>query len=291
MEYSVTNKSYSLTKHSSYLFPSQIQVDTTIRKISGLLGSSRNELHIFPNSKGFLSGAIALVHHNSSSNAIDCLREFPDGWCIPGSTEYLNQFKFENLGAQYIVVIEKHGIFKRLLEDRFVHHLPSILICGLGYPSIATKFLFQRIARELRLPCLGLVDYNPHGLALLQTYRSSLAKEASDLDNQLSCSSWRESTPLHIYWLGLHFSQLSQLNLWDKFRKPLTRRDRVLLTKLRNQLQTKAGRNLAVLEQELNAMQNGKVELQAIYSLGHSYLSRTYLPSAIFHYEDLVPRL
>ncbi|GJQ08938.1 hypothetical protein GpartN1_g729.t1 [Galdieria partita] len=288
LERNIATKDSCLNTKCSYLFPSQIQMDTTIRRISRMLSSSRNEMHIYPNSKGFLTGAMALIHNCSSY--IDCLREFPDGWCIPGSIEYLKQLHFKNLGAQYIIVIEKHGIFKRLLEDRFVHYLPSILICGQGYPSVATKFLFQRIASELRLPCLGLVDYNPHGLALLQTYRNPTEKETSDPEKELTCSS-RNDEFSHIYWLGLHFSQLSHLNLWDKFRKPLTTRDQVLLAKLRTQLRTQAENHQAVLEYELSAMQDGKVELQAIYSLGHSYLSRTYLPFAIFHYEDLVPSI
>jgi len=60
----------------SYLFPSQVQVDATIRKISHMLGSTRNELHIYPNGKGFLSGAIAFEQSDASFH-IDCLREFP----------------------------------------------------------------------------------------------------------------------------------------------------------------------------------------------------------------------
>lgn len=101
----------------------------------------------------------------------------------------------------------------------------------------------------------------------------------------------RESTPINIYWLGLHFSQLSQLNLWENFRKPLTKRDLVLLRNLQSQLRPNAERQVTILENELKAMQNGKVELQAMFSLGHSYLSKVYLPLVIFHYQDFVPFL
>lgn len=117
-----------------------------------------------------------------------------------------------------------------------------------------------------------------------------MVKETTDLENDLQ-GSWLEDTPIKIYWLGLHFSQLSELNLWDKFRKPLTRRDQILLEKLRKQLQREDERSQTTLEEELRAMQNGKVELQAVFSLGNSYLSRTYLPFAIFHFHELVPYL
>lgn len=38
-------------------------------------------------------------------------------------------------------VIEKFGIFRRLIEDKFTQLIPSVLICGGGYPSLATRAL------------------------------------------------------------------------------------------------------------------------------------------------------
>ena len=75
-------------------------------------------------------------------------------------------------------VIEKYGIFCRLVEERFFQKIPSVLICGKGYPSIATRALVAITADKLKLPVLGLADYNPHGLALLLTYRNGSIRSA-----------------------------------------------------------------------------------------------------------------
>eukprot|EP00871_Galdieria_phlegrea_P001512 jgi/Galph1/2361/GphlegSOOS_G36.1 len=283
---------------SCLLFPTQLQVDQSIRKLTGLLKMNRSEMSIYPNYRGFLGGAIAFI---TPISVVNCLEDYPDGWCIPGSMECLRQMEIRNLGAQYILIIEKHGIFKRLLEDRFIHRVPSILICGQGYPSIAAKYLFQKIASELQLPCLGLVDYNPHGLALLQTYGYALVFDFQFLfvycfsDNRrtscpyetFQCTTNETKSSTGIQWVGLHFSQLQQLQLWDNFHKPLTKRDEKILKNLRCHLLSESNQS-SLLEQELAAMQNGKADLQAIFSLGTSYFSYIYLPMVIFHHRESI---
>jgi DNA topoisomerase VI subunit A len=99
-------------------------------------------------------------------------------------------------------VIEKMGIFTRLVEDKFFDTVPCILLCGKGYPSVATRAMLAMMDLQLkyeslraqtshcyedcdmpvlkgipssvsclnRIPVVGLADYNPHGLALLRTY-------------------------------------------------------------------------------------------------------------------------
>lgn len=46
----------------------------------------------------------------------------------------------------------------------------------LGFPDIATRALVARVASALpHVPVLGICDYNPFGVALLQTYKVILA--------------------------------------------------------------------------------------------------------------------
>lgn len=47
-------------------------------------------------------------------------------------------------------VIEKFGIFTRLVQDKFFNRLPCILICGKGYPSVATRAMTWLLASRLR---------------------------------------------------------------------------------------------------------------------------------------------
>jgi DNA topoisomerase VI subunit A len=52
-----------------------------------------------------------------------------------------------NIGLE---VIEKQGIFARLVEDNFFRNVPSILVCGRGYPSVATRAMVFLMAEQLR---------------------------------------------------------------------------------------------------------------------------------------------
>jgi meiotic recombination protein SPO11 len=101
--------------------------------------------------------------------------------------------------ARFIIVVEKDAVFQRLSEDRIYDNLPSILITASasfprlplhtsptqsvppsplssrhmpgGYPDLATRALLKRLHEELRLPIVGLFDWNPGGIGVYITYR------------------------------------------------------------------------------------------------------------------------
>jgi DNA topoisomerase VI subunit A len=47
-------------------------------------------------------------------------------------------------------VIEKMGIFSRLVEDMFFDDIPCILLCGKGYPSVTTRAMLAMMAAQFR---------------------------------------------------------------------------------------------------------------------------------------------
>lgn len=74
--------------------------------------------------------------------------------------------------ALYLFVIEKEGIFRRMCDDKFHLIFRCILVTGCGYPDVATRALVHRVkTRFPHIKVLGICDYNPHGLALLLTYK------------------------------------------------------------------------------------------------------------------------
>ena len=48
--------------------------------------------------------------------------------------------------------------------------MPCIMITGRVFPDLATRALTHFLSVTLRLPVLGLCDWNPYGMALLMTY-------------------------------------------------------------------------------------------------------------------------
>lgn len=47
-----------------------------------------------------------------------------------------------------VLVIEKEGVFHRLCEDKFHLRYPCVLVCGCGFPDIATRALVSMLARK-----------------------------------------------------------------------------------------------------------------------------------------------
>jgi len=73
--------------------------------------------------------------------------------------------------ARYILVVEKEAIFYRLCEDKIFNLLPLVIICGRGFPDIATRKLLNAIATKFSLPVIGLFDYNCGGLGVWIAYK------------------------------------------------------------------------------------------------------------------------
>lgn len=94
------------------------------------------------------------------------------------------------------------AVFQRLVEDGLCHHVPCVLITGRGYPDVATRAVVHTLATTLRVPVLGVCDWNPHGLDLLLVYKSGSRNTALD-DGAFT-------TP-QLKWLGPHLADVLRL--------------------------------------------------------------------------------
>ena len=59
---------------------------------------------------------------------------------------------------------QSDGIFNRLCNDRFWQIIPCVLVTGKGFPDLATRAFVRKLSDLLKLPVLGLADWNPFGL-------------------------------------------------------------------------------------------------------------------------------
>lgn len=105
--------------------------------------------------------------------------------------------------AKYIVVVEKDSIFRRLNEDRFFSRIPCILVTACGFPDLATRMMVHLLHHRLRIPVIGLVDFNPFGLSIIMTYKLGSASQGAE--------AFRYAVP--IQWVGLHSSDINELDL------------------------------------------------------------------------------
>ena len=106
--------------------------------------------------------------------------------------------KFESLGARYILVVEKDAVFTYLCGQRIWDSLPCIIVTGCGYPPLSVRAVIKQLSDQLRVPVLGLFDYNPHGVRILLTYKHGSTRMGMEA----------HSYAVDIKWLGVHHSDL-----------------------------------------------------------------------------------
>jgi DNA topoisomerase VI subunit A len=134
--------------------------------------------------------------------------------------------------------------------------------------------MLARIAAQLEIPAVGLADYNPHGLALLQTYRRGGARTSLEAGG----------VNTDVKWLGLRSSHIGGMP-WVGAGEPLTARDRALARSLKQQHHVAHGPRLLEEVEKMEA--TGKHELQCLYGhpQGIRYLSDTFLPTALLQHD------
>jgi meiotic recombination protein SPO11 len=182
----------------------------------------------------------------------------------------LNPF-LDRSDARFIIVVEKDAVFQRLAEDRVFDTLPCILITAStatvpinlaqvdtsnqkahcaeteGFPDMATRGLLKRLHEELRLPVVGLFDWNPGGMGVYITYRYGSVKSGlesylhstvlptmnlpsslleTSADTLLLLLLLARTPAVDIKWLGLCWDDLERMHLPSSCFQDQTERDR-----------------------------------------------------------------
>ncbi|CAH9077412.1 unnamed protein product [Cuscuta epithymum] len=249
---------YKLLCDSQEYFKTQLQVNSTIQDLVALLQCSRYSLGIMASSRGAVSGRLLLQEPNQVS--ADCSACGSSGYAISGDLSVLEKLVLKS-DARYIIVVEKHAIFHRLTEDRIFNQIPCILITAKGYPDIATRFLLHRMSRELfGIPILGLVDWNPAGLAILCTFKYGsigMGLEAF----RYACN---------VKWLGLRKGDIEKL-VPEESLVPLKQRDHQIAKSLLSSevLQDNYKEELALMVEN-----ERRAEIEALYFHGYDFLGK-----------------
>ncbi|KNA14491.1 hypothetical protein SOVF_107100 [Spinacia oleracea] len=254
---------YKLLCTSSEYFSSQTQVNRTVQDVVALLHCSRYSLGIMASTRGLIAGRLLLQEPNRE--VVDCSVCGSSGHPISGDLSMLESLSMKT-DARYIIVIEKHAIFQRLVEDCFFNQVPSILITAKGCPDLATRFLLHKITKAFpNLPILALVDWNPAGLSILCTFKYGsigMGLEAY----KYACN---------VRWLGVRGDDLQLIP--EESMAPLKPKDKQIAKSLTS---------MEILpddyKEELSLMvQRGqRAEIEALYCHGYDFLGK-YLAKKI----------
>lgn len=98
------------------------------------------------------------------------------------------------------MVVEKDAVFTYLCGQRIWDSLPCIVVTGCGYPPLSVRAVVKELSTQLRLPVLGLFDYNPHGIQIMLTYKFGSIRMGLE----------GHAYAVDLKWLGLHHHDIME---------------------------------------------------------------------------------
>ncbi|CAA7053829.1 unnamed protein product [Microthlaspi erraticum] len=254
---------YKLLCDSPDLFSSQIEVNRAVQDVVALLRCSRYSLGIMASSRGLVAGRLFL--QEPDKEVVDCSACGSSGFAISGDLNLLDNTIMRS-DARYIIVVEKHAIFHRLVEDRVFNHIPCVFITAKGYPDIATRFFLHRMSTTFPdVPILALVDWNPAGLAILCTFKFGSIG--------MGLEAYRYAC--NVKWIGLRGDDLNLIP--EESLVPLKPKDSQIAKSL---LSSKILQENYRDELSLMVETGKRAEIEALYCHGYDYL-RKYIATKI----------
>jgi meiotic recombination protein SPO11 len=296
-------------------FRNQPECNAAVAQASRLLGVPRHALGLKASPRGWFCGDVQFVHLTTGATMLDGRSSTSQGYAV--TSEWLDgssgsnngggggdndnedhvdeegevrqqeqrqsrPYRLRTCAAQCIVVIEKEGVYQRLVEDGLHHRYPCILVTSRGFPDFATRAVVSALHRDLDLPVYGLCDCNPYGVSVLNTFCKSGGGTTNN--NSGGGGIYFADSAIPMQWMGLRASQVEAIrnDLPDAVFQAMTDGDVKRLESLMNDetstwindthlLPHVRDRRLHELQQMLEL--GYKVELEALHWLGMEYLT------------------
>ncbi len=257
---------HTIGKTNENTFDDQEESDPIIEDLEVAVDTLREELHLFASNRGSLVGELTIVDGGDTINA---RRMGTGGWAVPSIVEK-DVIQFKNCTAEFILLVEKDAVWRRLNEDKFWKKHKCILVQSNGMPARGMRRLVRRMVEELKIPLYVLVDNDPWGL-----YIYSVIKQGSI---NLAFESMRMAVP-EARFLGLSSFDRERYGLPDNVTITLDSKDENRARQMMNYPWFQAKK----WQRELKKMLDSKVklELEALSARGITFISKEYLPAKL----------
>lgn len=257
---------HTIGKSKENTFDDQIESDPIIEDVEVMIDSLREELHLFASNRGAMVGSITVT---DNGDEINLRRMGSGGWSIPSICEE-NIVQFKDCEAEFILLVEKDAVWRRLNEDKFWSKHKCILVHGQGVPPRGVRRILRRLTEELKLPLYVLVDSDPWGL-----YIYSVVKQGSI---NLAYESQRMAIP-SAKFIGLSSFDAERYNLPKSVMIKLNDEDK----KRAQQILKYDWFQKKEWQDELKHMveTDVKLELEALSAKGISFITEKYLPDKL----------
>ncbi|WP_425396563.1 DNA topoisomerase IV subunit A [Aeoliella sp.] len=265
---------YYMLKHriagsNENTFDDQKDSDPIIEDLEVLLGSIREELHLYAKAAGNMVGPITLI---DKGDVIDCSRMGSGGYGIPSIVESnVIELDRKKCGAKFILHVEKDTVWQRFNEDRFWEKHNCLLTHGGGQPPRGVRRLLHRMHNELKLPVYCVLDNDPWGY-----YIYSVLKQGSI---NLAFESQRMAIPDAKY-IGLRSIDVERCGLPDAAIIGLNDNDRKRAKQIANYPWFEKKRPWQAEIQRM-LKNDFKVEVEGLMTVDISYVTEEYVPERL----------
>jgi DNA topoisomerase-6 subunit A len=241
-------------------FVDQPESDEIITDLEVLLSRAREDFRVYPEERSAIFGDLTIEYTvpgyegkrlNFSSH--------PDGYQIGPS---LSTAEFVDTSAEMVIAVEKGGIFTRFVEEKVHEKYKAILIDTAGQPPRSTRFMLNRLHKELNLPVYIMTDGDVYGEHIAMVIISGSANAAH----------LRDLTVPTAKWMGVWASDIVKYKLPTD---PMTEADIKRAQELKKDPRYTGG----VWQRELDIYlkMKRKSELEAFSKYGLPFIVDTYL--------------
>lgn len=151
------------------LFDEQSESNVLIEDLEAALDVKREDFNLTTDRKGVLAGPIKILDRFKGEEIIiDGTKMGRSGWMIPSDVD--NDMEIIEIGAEYVLVVEKDALWQRLNEDKFWQKNKSILITPKGQSSRGTRRLLRKLADQ-GLPIYVFTDCDAWGWYIYWTLK------------------------------------------------------------------------------------------------------------------------
>ena len=252
------------------LVDEQTETDKSLEDLELITEFSREQLHVNANKMGSVVGKVKIIDRGDS---INWAKLGSGGWSIPSNVE---EIKFEEVKANFVIYMEKQAIWERLHEDKVWEKLNCILVTSQGQTTRGIRRLLQRLYDEHKLPIYVLTDFDPWGF-----YIYSVIKYGS-----ISLAHMSEKMAIPgVKFLGIMAEDIDKYGL-NKHLIKLNEKD---IARLKQMKDYEWFRDNKAWQKEFEAMKKlgSKAEIQALSARGISFISEKYLPEKIKNKETI----
>ena len=262
---------YYITKHTlgdtrQNTFEEQEESDPIIEDLEVTIDSLREELNLFASNKGAMVGPLTII---DAGDTIDLRRMGSGGWSVPSIVEE-NVIQLKKSEVQFVLLVEKDAVWRRLNEDKFWQQHRCVIVHGGGQPPRGVRRLLRRLTTELKVPLYVLVDNDPWGF-----YIYSVVKQGSI---NLAFESERMAIP-KAKFIGLSSADPDRYGLPRNVGIKLNDKD---IGRAKELVKYRWFEKKPWQEEIKRMLASGlKYELDALANKDFRYLTKTYLPRTL----------